>query len=184
MRKTQVVLLCLAGVGVAAALVRMAGRRTLTAELTASVEVDRPRAEVFGWLSDRGKLTRWASSVVEIRAETPGPRTVGSRELWVFGDPKQSARVEIPGEVTELEENRRISSRIALAGAFESTTTFTLTDLAGGRTRVEDVVRFNYYPWTAKQVQQRMARYGEKEMQADLGRLKALVEAGTPASPP
>jgi carbon monoxide dehydrogenase subunit G len=84
----------------------------LRVELT--IEISRPPEEVFAYLTDTEKLTRWQKSLIEARADRPfatGTRIVEKRSL--FG---REAESEL--EVTVFEPERRLTLK-TLGGPVE-----------------------------------------------------------------
>jgi uncharacterized protein YndB with AHSA1/START domain len=151
------------------------GMRESSGRLQGAVEIDRSPAEVFAWLSQKDKLTRWVGWLVEVR-ET-GPLQVGARRVWVMHDPNLGRPIEIVADVEAYEPPRRLSVHTAMAGGFDGNASYTVVDLGAGRTRLETDSRFQFHHWLARLMKPLVARAARRKMHEDLARLKALAEA-------
>jgi uncharacterized protein YndB with AHSA1/START domain len=168
----------LAGLALVAAAVLFAlGRRADAGRLAAAVEIARPPAEVYAWLTEPDRLTKWVGWLVEVRPVGSGPRGVGSREVWVMDDPNMKQRLEVQGVLTALDPGRRVSARIELPRGFEGEYTYTLAEAGAGRTRVEHVGTYRYHHWFARLLEPVVTRQAQKKLVEDLARLKSLAEA-------
>src|SRR5262245_50821938 len=99
MKRLVIALGIAAGVVVLAALVLLVlGQRADAGVLKGTLEVARRPEDLFPWVNDPERLKLWVSGLVEVRAETPGPRAVGTREVWVIDDPDTKRRIEVAGE--------------------------------------------------------------------------------------
>ena len=74
-----------------------------------SVVINRPVEEVFALLADFEKLPLWDAAVVEAMKTSEGPMGVGATIREVVR--MLGRRVEMTGEVTEYEPNRKITFR-------------------------------------------------------------------------
>lgn len=153
------------------------GYRDGAGRFQGTMEINRSPAEVWPWIVEGDRVRQWVSWLTEVQDLTPGREGVGARRRWVMIDPTMNnQRVEIDGEYTVYEPPRVATMRLESPGMFSGTGTYTLTDVGGGRTRVDFV--------SESRMQQRIARLFEplvtpqarKKSMADLARLKELVE--------
>jgi len=177
MKRLGIALGIAAGLVVLAVLVLLVlGRRADAGVLNGTVQIARRPEDVFPWLNEPDKLTRWVSGLVEVRSETPGQRAVGTREVWVMDDPNTKQRVEVGGEITALEPDKLLSVRISMPGAFEGEITYTLTAAGPGLTRVDEAGRFTYHNWFASLIEPILTSQARKKLEGGLARLKEQAE--------
>ncbi|GEM_PF-6480497 len=114
-----------------------AGFRKSTGKVTASVEVNRPVAHVWRYLTDDAKVKSWVGGLLEIRPEAGTPSGVGWRARMVVAMGKQ--RFEGDWETTAFEEHKRIGfvmkSPPSAGDGFVETGDYHVEE-SGGRTRV------------------------------------------------
>jgi uncharacterized protein YndB with AHSA1/START domain len=137
------------------------------------VVIARPPADVFAYLTDLRNLPEWQGSVVEIRPDEPGPLREGARftEVRRVAGKRIESRLEVETLVPERELALRVASgpvpgtvRHLLEAAGDATRLRVLGELAGGGLR-----------GLAGPLLERAAR---REAQADLRRLKQVLERG------
>jgi uncharacterized membrane protein len=139
-----------------------------------SVEIAAPAEEIFPWLADSERRCHWMSALVESEPLTDGPPKEGSRYRDVFEDHGQ--RIELEAELVELDEPRGLVVHLT-AGAFDSTIRQGLEE-DEGRTRLTAVIETTYTKLAARLLGAVVTRHAQKQLEADLGRLKELVESG------
>ena len=105
-------------------------------DVTAEVEIRRPRAEVAAYMTDPANDPTWIGGVREVRMETPPPLRAGSRVARVAGF--LGRRVEYVNEVTELDPGRVLDMR-SVKAPFPMRITYTFAD--GGADGTATVVR-------------------------------------------
>jgi uncharacterized protein YndB with AHSA1/START domain len=137
-----------------------------------AVEIDAPAARVFPYLVESEKRLRWMGALVESEQLTDGPLHVGTVWRDVFEEHGQ--RIELEAELAELEPGRRIEVRLESRG-FDATSTQELEEV-GGRTRVRTVIETEYTMLAARLLSLVVTRHAQKQLEADLARLKELVE--------
>ncbi|MGH3022490.1 MAG: SRPBCC family protein [Gaiellaceae bacterium] len=137
------------------------------------MEIAAPPAAVFAWLADSERRLEWMGALVESEPLTDGPPAVGSRYRDVFEDHGQ--RVELEAELLELEPAHRLRTGIVARG-FESTSTQELEETGAG-TRLTTVVETVYTMRLARVFGSLVTRHAQKQLEADLARLKELVES-------
>ena len=140
-----------------------------------TVEIARPPADVFPYLTEPEKMKRWIGGLVEFTPLDEGAG-LGSRSRQ---------RVELGGrtwdvesEIVELEENRRLAARMQ-ASAFTSTVSYDLNEAAGG-TRLTGVVDIELRGMGGRLLGGFVRGQAEQKLVGDLGRLKQVVETETP----
>ena len=96
-----------------------------------SVVIKRPIEEVFAFVTDFDNLPQWDPAVLEAKITSEGPVGVGTtlREVFLL----LGRKVELPGEITEYEPNRKFGFK-ATSGPMPAEVTMTL-EPAGGSTK-------------------------------------------------
>jgi uncharacterized protein YndB with AHSA1/START domain len=138
-----------------------------------SVQIERPAAAVFPYLTDGEKLRQWVGGLVESTALTEGGARVGARSREVVEERGQ--RFELETEITRYAPNEVLQARITSKG-FETLSTYRLQE-DGGRTRLTSVLESRYTMLLARLLAPIVTRQAQKKLEADLDRLKRLVEA-------
>jgi polyketide cyclase/dehydrase/lipid transport protein len=153
---------------------RRCERRLEITRIERSIAIDRPVAEVWEFVHDTTNDALWQTTLAESTKLTDGPLEVGTRvrEVRRF----LGFRVETVWEVTEFEANRKsairnVSGPIPFSGAYrleevDAGTSFTVTGEldAHGFFRLAEPV---------------FARIAGRELEANLGHLKDLLEASS-----
>jgi uncharacterized protein YndB with AHSA1/START domain len=145
-------------------------------KVAASIRIDRAVEDVYGYTSAYRTWTEWRGGVSESEQLTDGPVGVGTR---IRGGGKLLGRpIGIVIEVTELEPGSRLAYRGA-AGPLRTHNVVTFESVAGD-TQVTwtDEVELRGIFGLLEPLMGRMVRRG---YEADLGRLKAILE-GQPAA--
>lgn len=144
------------------------------APVTAAIEVARPPAEVFAYVTDPRHMPEWQQGCLS--GELDGPTTqVGARCTTVRRIGGGERRVTT--EITEYEPPRRWADR-GLDGPIRALVGVTVEPLAGGaRSRVTIVVDFTGHGIGKLLVPLVVRRQAAREMPANMSRLKARLEA-------
>jgi len=134
-----------------------------------SIDIDRPPAEVFAYLTDAANLPEWQTSAIESRWE--GERAAGARIKEVrtfFG-----RRIESELEVTAYESDRRFSLE-SLSGPFPFTAEHVLEPRGAGTRLVfsADAEPGGFFKLGGPMVR----RAAERQFRSDFERLKDLLE--------
>ncbi|MGH3032819.1 MAG: SRPBCC family protein [Gaiellaceae bacterium] len=137
-----------------------------------AVEIDASAATVFPYLVEGAKRLEWMGVLKESEQLTQGAPKVGSRWRDVFED--HGHRIELEAELVEHEPNRRLRVRLD-GGGFDSTSTQELEEV-DGRTRVSTVIETEYRMLVARLAGRVVTRHAQKQLEADLARLKELLE--------
>jgi uncharacterized protein YndB with AHSA1/START domain len=156
----------------------LAGMRADAGTLRNTIEIARPPAAVWPWLTEPDHLKAWIGWVVEVRALTPGPHGVGSKSVIVVQDQNNNnARMEIQEEVREYVEPRKLRTRMMVPGMFDGEGTFEIVDLGNGKSRLESHSSFRYDEWWARLLEPLITPSARDKMTQDLTRLKQLAES-------
>jgi carbon monoxide dehydrogenase subunit G len=144
-----------------------------------SIVIDRPVDEVWGFVHDTTKDALWQTTLAESEKLTEGPMRVGTkvREVRRF----LGLRVELAWEVTEYEPTRTsairgVSGPIPLHGRY-------LLEPVGGGTRFTVSGELDAHG-LFKLAEPVFARMTRRELEANLGHLKDLLEAEGPVTNP
>ena len=173
--------LALVGAGISYALDRVLANHSAGAEpepIESMVVIDAPIERVWAELADIEGQPRWMHDMKSVRVLTPGPVKVGTEaiaEVRILG-----ITVNDPVHITEFEPPRRFA--ISHEGSFKGSGLITLEAGADGTTTI---VR-----WEERLIPPLLPHLGALVMsptlgaifQADLVRLKELVETGSAAS--
>ncbi|MFC7275957.1 SRPBCC family protein [Paractinoplanes rhizophilus] len=144
-------------------------------KFTNTITIDRPPAEVFGFLARFENLPLWNYAISETRNVSGGAVGVGSRYRQTRTVPTRS---EETFEVTEFERDHRLSIRGAL-GPFRSEVTYLLAP-AGTGTLLSNTM--NLQPSGVMRLVAPVVASGiESAVAANLGVLKQLLEGDRPA---
>jgi len=140
-----------------------------------SCEIKRPVEEVFAYGTDPVKAREWRPAVLECRAEPPGPIQVGSKihtVLMFLG-----RRIQGTADVTELVPNKKLVQKARSPFAMELS--FLAEPTAGGtKVTLEAVGEPGGFFKVAQPV---LGRVVKKQGQAELDKMKALLETREPA---
>jgi uncharacterized membrane protein len=141
--------------------------------ISASIEIERPQAEVFPYVDDQQKQTEWQTSLVEARIVSEGPTGVGTRfvqKRQVPGGPR-----ELLNEITHYDPPTRLSWK-GLDGPVRSVGSVTVEPLGESRSRV--TVEFDLIGHGIGKLFAPFARaQARKQVPSDQEKLKHLVEA-------
>ena len=173
--------LALVGAGIGYALDRVLSNQSGGADpdpIESMIVIDAPVERVWAEVADVEGQPRWMHEMKAVRLLTPGPvgvGTVGEADVRIFG-----ISVTDPVQITEFEPPHRFA--ISHEGSFTGRGLITLESGADGTTTI---VR-----WEERLIPPLLPHLGALMMtptlgaifQADLARLKELVETGSTAS--
>jgi Polyketide cyclase / dehydrase and lipid transport len=128
---------------------------------------------VFPWLVGSEERLRWMGALVDSEPLDVGPPVRGSRFRDVFEE--LGRRVELEAELVEREPPRLLAVHL-VSDVFEATSTSRLEPLDGG-TRLAAAIETTYTSLAARLLAPAVTRHAQKQLEADLDRLKDLVEA-------
>jgi uncharacterized protein YndB with AHSA1/START domain len=144
----------------------------MAVDVLTTVEIERPRGEVFAFAADPSNATAWYKNIKAVEWETPPPAVVGSRVR--FRAQFLGRTLDYTYEVRQIEPGRRFVMATA-QGPFPMETTYAWDDTADGATKMSLRNRgepSGFAAVTAPVIAMAMRRANE----ADLRRLKALLE--------
>jgi uncharacterized protein YndB with AHSA1/START domain len=144
----------------------------MAVEVVTTLEIERPREEVFAFAADPSNATAWYKNINAVEWETPPPATVGSRVR--FRARFLGRTLDYTYEVREIDPGRRLVMATA-QGPFPMETTYVWEDAKDGATKM--TLRncgqpSGFAAVTAPLMTAAIRRANE----ADLRRLKALLE--------
>jgi uncharacterized protein YndB with AHSA1/START domain len=140
--------------------------------MAASVEIERPAADVFPYLIEPDKRLRWVHGLVESTPFETGELGVGSRFRDVVVDHGQ--RTTLDAEVERYEPNDGLTARLEGKG-FVLRVDYDLEQL-DGRTRVACTVESEFTMRIARLLAPVATRHGKRALETSLTRLKQLLE--------
>jgi uncharacterized protein YndB with AHSA1/START domain len=187
LKRAGIVLVSLFALG-AMALVGLflAGRRRDAGVNEVTVEIARPPAQVFRWLSERDLAPKWVGGLAEVTPLEAGPLGVGLKEraVVVLG----SERTTLEMELLAFEEGRRIRYQVTgldQPPGFTQVVDFEVEPSETGA-RVRIFGRIRYHRRLLRLFEPLMTRRAQRKFEEDAHRLKALVEAepAQAAAPP
>jgi uncharacterized protein YndB with AHSA1/START domain len=158
----------------------IAGKRPNHGRIGREVEIDRPAAQVFRWITTEELLKKWIDGLKELRPESaPADGSEVGRRFRI-GEVYKGERVEMEMEVVRFERDRNLTIHVASTGdrnsGFLETAEYALTE-ANGKTRVRIEARSEYYGYVPRLFEPLITRDAGKKLRGDLSRLKTLVEA-------
>lgn len=145
----------------------------MSVDAKAEIEIARPRAEVFAFITDVSKDTTWTQGLVSAVQTTEGPFGIGTkidRESRFLG-----RHFAYTLDVTDLVDDERVAMTTTSA-PFPMTVTYTLEDADGG-TRMTIVSTGNPRGFF-RLVGSVLNAAVTKAIRADLAALKAALEDG------
>lgn len=143
-----------------------------------TVTIAKSPEDVFPWLVDDDKVPQWMSGLEQYEPVDPGPLHVGARIHQKLSVSGQQLSFEL--EVVELAPPRRAVLRFEGSG-FKAANEYDLADAAGGA-RVTWVVGGDTTSFKAKLVAPMVQAKLQEKLDADLARLRALLEGEAAAA--
>jgi uncharacterized protein YndB with AHSA1/START domain len=142
-----------------------------------TIEIARPPAAVFPYLTEPERLKRWVGGLTTFEAVDGESAQVGaqSRQVMVI----RGREWVLDGELTALEPDRLVQARMEGRG-FTATTSYSLEPVESG-TRLTATVESEFSLLVRRLFGGLVNREAQKRLRADLARLEALVESETPA---
>src|SRR5262245_42137242 len=137
-----------------------------------ALDIDRPVAEVFGFLEDVSRTPRWLARCVELTQTSPGPRAVGATLRYVYREGGRTG--EMAGKVTAYERNAKLGFAYSDA-MFDVSIGFEVRP-AGAGTRVEHRIAIAPKTLIARLLSPMIRRQVRKNTDRDTAKLKAVVE--------
>ena len=144
----------------------------MAVDVLTEITIERPRDEVAAFAADPSNATTWYKNIKAVEWETTPPAVVGSRLR--FRAHFLGRTLEYTYEVREIEPGARFVMATA-QGPFPMETTYTWEDAGPGATKMSLRNRGEPSGFAAVTAPV-MARAMRRANQADLQRLKALLE--------
>jgi uncharacterized membrane protein len=142
-------------------------------DVTSSIEISRPRADVAAFSADPDNVPRWYVNIKSVEWKTPRPPRVGSRIAFVAQF--LGRRLVYTYEIVEFVQGERLVMRTA-EGPFPMETSYTWRDAGEGRTHM--ALRNRGAPTGfSRLVAPFMAWAVRRSTDRDLLRLKKILEA-------
>jgi uncharacterized protein YndB with AHSA1/START domain len=137
-----------------------------------TVEIDAPVERVFEYVAEPERMHEWVGGLLEFRPLGPGP-ALGARGVQVVH--MAGRRWELESELTRYEPPRELEARLVHKD-FESLASYRLEE-SNGRTRVTTTMETEYKQAFARLLAGVVTRQAQKKLEADLARLKQVVES-------
>jgi uncharacterized protein YndB with AHSA1/START domain len=181
MKWIQRIVLGILGLIVLAVVVLFAlSKRPGAGETEVTVEIARPPAVVWAWLTEEPKLVQWVGWLTDVVPDPATPPGVGHKETWVMLDPNSKEPMRIVTTVTREDAPRAAAARLEVPGAFVGDVSYDLTDLGSGRTQLRQKSVFHMKNPVFTLMEPLVTPEARKKANADFARLKQLAEAATP----
>jgi len=165
-------------IGLAVIVLLIMGGGRGESRLAASVEIARPPSVVFTWITEPERVKSWVGWLVEIQSLTPGNAGVGAREVWVMEDRNNNnQRMNVNTEVTRLEPNRLLETRLSALEGFTGNVVYQLQPIDANRTRLNYTADYKFEHWLAKLLEPVISRSAQHKLDEDVARLKQRAEA-------
>jgi uncharacterized protein YndB with AHSA1/START domain len=137
------------------------------------ININRPPADVFGYLTDVSKLPQWQSGIISAQWETekgPGARARAVRDF-------RGQQQETELQVTKYDQDRRFAINTS-SGPIAFSLEYTLQPTDGGNGTHLMVYAEGEASGVAKIAGPLMSRKIEKQLKSDFQVMKQNVEAG------
>jgi len=156
----------------------LAGFRKGAGINSATIDINRPPAQVWRYLTNDDLVKKWVSGLTEIRHLTPGVEGVGNRfEMTVVMD---GERTDMEMEITAFVPNRQIGFKVKSIGhpsmGFTETGEYAIVE-QDRNTLLTLTGRSRYFPFWLQLLEPLITSSAQKKLVGDLARLKSLVEA-------
>jgi len=152
---------------------------------SATVEINRPAAHVWPYLTNDDLVKKWVSGLVEIQPLTRGEAGVGTRFRLALIYEGQRTEMELT--LTSYQPNKRMGFTLKSLGdpsaGFTEQGEYVLVE-HDGRTRLTLAGQSQYYGFMPRLFEPLITPAAQKKLEGDLARLKSLVEAEPPAANP
>ncbi len=141
-------------------------------DLTQSIIIDRPLAEVFAFVSDQTNGPRWQSGLLEVRRMTEGPLRVGTQNTAVRKF--MGRRLEVTNEYTKFEQDTEYAFR-STSGPVKFEAAYVVESTAEGTKLTSRLAM--HAAGLFGMAEPLIAASLRRELEANLGDLKDLLEA-------
>ena len=137
-----------------------------------TIEIGRPPAAVFPYLTEPELLKQWVGGLKTFDAVDGEDARVGARSHQVMV--VRGKEWKLDGELTALEPDRLVQARMVGKG-FAARTSYLLEPVEGG-TRLTATVESEFSMLVGRLLGGLVSHEAQKKLRADLARLEALVE--------
>ena len=137
-----------------------------------TIEIARPPATVFPYLTEPERLKRWVGGLTTFEAAEGESAHVGAQSHQVMAI--RGREWKLVGELTALEPDRLVQARMVGKG-FAARTSYLLEPVEGG-TRLTATVESEFSLLVGRLLGGLVSHEAQKKLRADLARLEALVE--------
>jgi len=141
-------------------------------EFRSTVTINRPREEVFDYLTDPETQTTWQSGLQEFEADSKEPQ-VGDRARGTLKVAGKKVRWE--AETAEVERPGRVAYR-SVEAPFPFELSFTLVDRGGSTEVTHEGSTESMGGFFGKLADPLVARMYQRDMDSNLANLKAILE--------
>ncbi len=145
----------------------------MTVDVESRIEIARSRDDVAAYASEPDNVPAWYENIADVTWESPRPLAVGTRIAFVAHF--LNRRLAYIYEVTELVQGERLVMSTE-EGPFPMQTTYTWDELADGTTLMTLRNRGEPTGFAKKMSAPLMARSIRRANEADLARLKQILE--------
>ncbi len=153
----------------------------------AEIEINRPAAQVFRWISREDLIRQWVGGLSEITTISTGSESgeIGKQFHMTEFDREENAHTEMEMTVTEYVPSEKLGFQIRSLGGqaegFVENAEYRLSPALGGTELIFEI-QTDYYGRLPRAFEPMITRAARKKVRSDLERLKSLVEA-EPAEP-
>lgn len=146
------------------------------APIVTTIDVDRPAPDVFAYVTDPTRFSRWQKGVIDGRLDSTHPPAVGAtcRTTRRIG----GANRETTSVLAHIEPPRTWGVR-GIDGPIRATVDVTVEPLADAQSRLAIAVELDGHGIGKLLVPLVVRRQARKEMPANLAKLKARLETDT-----
>jgi uncharacterized protein YndB with AHSA1/START domain len=147
--------------------------------MTSSIVMHQKPEAVWPWLYKPEKVKQWVTWLVDIREDGSGDPVVGRKAVWIMEDRNNgNMRMEITGTVKAVDPGRHIEVSLTAPEGFHGETSYTLTPLPDGSTRLDTDTRYTFDNGFARFMTPLVMWQARKKFVGDQDHLRALVESG------
>lgn len=180
---TRILQVLLATVFAVAAVLWFAARRGDRGAIEAEIDIARPPAVVFRWISSEDLVKRWITNLVEFkRADIPGEKVPDFRMVHLVNGRPVAMQVRIIRVVPSQELGLQITSVQPTQGGFISEAGFELIS-SGDYTRLIFRSHTQFVSLQDRIWEPVLTYAAKSKMKDDLAKLKLLLEAEPAGSP-
>ena len=141
-------------------------------DVVTHLQIDRPAAEVFAFVSDQLNAPRWQRGLFEVRRTTDGPIGVGSEHVFVrrFA----GRRIESGNRFVEFEPGRFVAFEIP-DGFVAGRASYLVEPVSTDRSHLTSTMNFRVAGWM-RLAEPLLARVLERDSRRDEQTLKQTLE--------